>query len=134
MTGPAPRRSAGPVTQNRVRHPGSDSETSLESVELGPQHGGQLLAELLEPFSNLGDLLLPLLDVDVEGLAQVLLGHVEPVDVQGARRGDVTDGRLDRSGLTLHSVDDPLQDPAVLAEPGPQEATVVVAAEPVDVV
>ena len=70
----------------------------------------------------------------VESLLQVALGHVEAVDVQGARRGDVTDGRLDRSGLTLHPVDDPLQDPAVLTEPWPQEATVVVAAEPVDVV
>ena len=64
---------------------------------------------------------------------EVLLGHVEPVDVEGAGRGDVADRRLDRGGLALDPLDDPLQDPAVLAEAWPQEATVVVAAEPVDV-
>ena len=48
-------------------------------------------------------------------------------------RGDVADGGLDRGGLAVDALDDPLQHAAVLAEARPQEAAVVVAAEPVDV-
>ena len=47
--------------------------------------------------------------------------------------GDVADRGLDRVGLALDALDDPLQHPAVLTEARPQEAAVVVAAEPVDV-
>src|SRR6478672_2623775 len=53
--------------------PGSDPQACLETVELGPEHGGQLLAELLEPLLDLRDLGLPLLGVDREGLADLLL-------------------------------------------------------------
>ena len=47
--------------------------------------------------------------------------------------GHVADRGLDRGGLAVDPLDDPLQHPAVLAEARPQEAAVVVAAEPVDV-
>ena len=47
--------------------------------------------------------------------------------------GHVADRGLDRLGLALHALDDPLEHPAVLAEAGPQEAAVLVATEPVDV-
>ena len=60
---------------------------------------------------------LPLLDVDVRAPAsRSSLGHVEAVDVERARRGDVADGGLDRGGLALDALDDPLQHAAVLAE------------------
>ena len=50
-----------------------------------------------------------------------------------ARCRHVADRGLDRLGLALDALDDPLEHPAVLAEARPQEAAVVVAAEPVDV-
>src|SRR3712207_7256092 len=53
--------------------------------------------------------------------------------VQRVRRRHVADrGLLGRRGA-LEPLDDPLEDPAVLAEARPQEAAVLVAAEPVDV-
>ena len=61
------------------------------------------------------------------------LGHVEPV-VSRSRPsvGSEADRRLDGLGLAGHALEHPLEHPAVLAEPGPQEAAVVVLAEPVD--
>ena len=55
------RRSAEPAGS-------SDAQARLQAVELGPEHGGQVLAELLEPLGDLRDLGLPLLDVDRERL------------------------------------------------------------------
>ena len=43
-------------------------------------------------------------------------GQVQAVDVEGARAGDVADGRLDRGGLAVDALDDPLEHAAVLAE------------------
>ena len=60
-------------------------------------------------------------------------GHVQAVDVERLRRRHVADRGLDGGGRALDALDDPLEDAAVLAEARPQEAAVVVAAEPVDV-
>ena len=112
---------------------GSGAEALLETVELDLQLHGQLVAELREPFLDLRDLGLPLLDVDGERLLELRVRQAEAVDVERLGRRDVADGRLDRGGLALDALDDPLEDAAVLAEARPQEAAVLVTTEPVDV-
>src|SRR4051812_6279417 len=105
----------------------------LEDLQLVPHGAGQLVAELLEPLGDLRDLLAPLVLVDGEGLVDLLGGHVQTRDVERVRRGDVPDRGLLRRGGALEALDDPLEHPAVLAEARPQEAAVLVAAEPVHV-
>ena len=57
---------------------------------------------------------------------------VEPVGVERVGRGQVADGGLDGLGIAGDPLEHPLQDPAVLAVARPEEAAVLVAAEPVD--
>ena len=59
--------------------------------------------------------------------------HVEPVGVDGALAGDEADRRLDGVALAADPLEDPLEDPAVVAVSGPQPAAVLALAEPVDV-
>src|SRR5687768_3730700 len=108
-------------------------EPALQDLQLVPHGARQLVAELLEPLGDLRDLLAPLLGLDGEGLLDLLRGHVQTGDVQGVRRRDVTDRRLDGSRGALEALDDPLEHAAVLAEARPQEAAVLVAPEPVHV-
>src|SRR5690606_5792465 len=112
----------------------SGAEAALEPVQLGPQDGGQLVAELLEPLGDLRQLGLPLLDVDAEQPLQAFPVDVQTLEVQALRRRHVADRRLDRVGHTVDALDDPLEDAGVLAESRPEELAVLVAPEPVDVV
>ena len=59
----------------------SGAEACLQPVELGPEYGGQLLTELLEPFLDLRNLGLPFLDVDPQRGLDCLRSHVEALDV-----------------------------------------------------
>src|SRR6478672_10224019 len=109
------------------------ADAGLEGVELGPQLRGELLAELVEPLLDEGQLLLPVGRVDPNGLGDLLGRHVEPVDVDGALGRHEPDRGLHGIGVALEALDDPLEDAAVLAEAGPEEgAVLLVATEPVD--
>src|SRR5689334_1828520 len=105
------------------------AEARLEAVELHLQLGREVLAELGEPLLDLRDLGLPLVGVDRERLLELGVAHVEPRGVERLRRRHVADRGLDGRGLALDALDGPLEDAAVLAEPGPQEVTVVAATE-----
>src|SRR5664279_1892089 len=111
----------------------SEPEAGLQAVELGPEDGWQGVAELLEPLVDLRDLFGPLINVDRERLLELLGGDIESVGVNGCRRWNQADGRLVGLDVALDAVEDVLEDAAVLAEARPQEPTVVIAAEPVDV-
>ena len=68
-TDPPHRRTVGgSVTRDGGVRPGSLPEAGLERVELAPEHGREVVAELLEPLLDLRDLGLPLLGVDRERL------------------------------------------------------------------
>src|SRR2546421_124117 len=109
------------------------AEAGLQRVEFGPEHTGQLVPELLEPLDDLWDLRLPLLDVDGESGLDVRLRYVQAGQVERARRRVEPDRRLHRRRAAVEPLEDPLEYPRVLAEPGPQEPAVIAAPEPVDV-
>src|SRR5688500_615186 len=108
-------------------------EPALQDLQLVPHRARQLVAELLEPLGDLRDLLAPLLGLDREGLLHLLRRQVEAGHVERLRRRHVADRGLDGGRRALEALDDPLEDPAVLAEARPQEAAVLVAPEPVHV-
>jgi hypothetical protein len=67
---------------------------------------------------DLGDGGPPALDVTDRSSSRSAASDVQAVDVERTRRGQVADGRLDRAGPAVHSLEGPLEHPAVLAEPG----------------
>jgi hypothetical protein len=58
------------------------AEAGLEAVELGPQQGGQLLAELAEPLGDRRHLSAPIIFVDAQALFELFAGEVETFDVE----------------------------------------------------
>ncbi len=105
----------------RVR---SAAQAGLQRVELGPQHGGQVVAELLEPLLDLRDLGRHSSASTASAASSASSAHVEAVGVERAGAGTCPIGVSTAAAWPSMPLDDPLQHPAVLAEPGPQEAAV----------
>ena len=103
-----------------------------EGVEGDGERGREVLAELGVVLADLRDGVAPAGGVDRQQLVEVVVGDLQALGVECLGRRQQADRRLDRVGVAVDPLEDPLQHPAVLTEPGPQEAPVVVAAEPVD--
>src|SRR6476661_4640001 len=60
-----------PPASRRWTDLSAHADAGLEGVELGPQLRGELLAELVEPLLDEGQLLLPVCRVDPDGLGNL---------------------------------------------------------------
>src|SRR5271163_117858 len=107
-------------------------QTLLERLELVPDAGGQLVADELEPLFDQRQLVAPLGGVDRQRAIDVGGVDVEPVKVEVVGGGNDADRRLLAARLVLDAVDDPLEHPAVLTEPRPEELAALAPPEPVD--
>ena len=74
----------------------------------------------------------PTVDIDRKNLGEVGLVDAEAAGVEVDRCGQEADRCFHRLGAAFDTLEDPLENAAVLAVARPQEATVFVAAEPVD--
>ena len=93
--------------------------------------------EVDEEFFVADDLSLPGCAIDllelVEGGAELGFGEVESGPLDVVEVGGPADRRLPGAHPAMDAVDDPLEDAHVLCVAGPEEAAVLVLAEPVDV-
>src|SRR6185437_10665086 len=75
----------------------------------------------------------PLGAINLLQLIEGLSGEIETLPVNVLKVRSPADGRLLAQGAAMDTVDDPLEHAHVLAEAGPEEFTLLVLAEPVDV-
>ena len=118
-------------------HPGGPAAVAADVQGGVPQlvvgRRGDLQAQRPQPAAHAGQFVGPFVGNVAQHLLQVFVADVEALDIdvlllrQQAGRG------LDRLNPALEALHDPLQDPGVLAETGPQELALGVAPEPVDV-
>src|SRR5262245_27322919 len=104
-----------------------------EGVPLPRHLTGQAITELGEELADVLGLLAPVFARHREEIAHHGVSHLEPAGVDAARGGQQPDGRLGSGGAILAARDDPLEHAQILAEAGPDEAAVLVLAEPVHV-
>ncbi len=121
---PTPARRTGPAGVTERARRNRLAQTLLEPVDLGGQLGGQFVAEGGEVLPDEGNLGPPLVRVHRQQLGHVLVGHGQPVGVDGPGGGDVADGRVHGVAPAAHPLEDPLEHTGVLAVPGPQPAAV----------
>src|SRR5699024_11442171 len=95
--------------------------------------GRTWVSALVQPPLDGCSLLPPLLRVDLEGQLDVATWLLDSLDVEIVGTGHVADRGFAGVLGALDPADDPLEHPGVLRETRPQDATVVAAAEPVDV-
>ena len=133
VTGPgAPSALTGPWV-----YAGSGGSVSRRDVRAGRRarstgrRAGRRRTSRTTPGS--GELGLPLLDVHREGRRRAPRPSCRGPRCPGRPARDVPDRGLDRGGLAVDALDDPLQHPAVLPEARPEEVAAVVTPEPVDV-
>ena len=79
------------------------------------------------------DFLLPGFAVEVLQLVEILLGKVHTLPVHIGEIGHPANGRFLTRGAAVGTVDNPLKNAHIFAEAGPDEITLVIFAEPVDV-
>src|SRR6266545_1820907 len=92
-----------------------------------------MLAELREMFLNERDLSQPSVDIDAEHPGNGFCRKIQTLGVEIGRFGKAPDGRVYRVYLAVTTLEDPLQDAAVLAVSRPEELAVLIGAEPVHV-
>src|ERR1039458_3267778 len=79
------------------------------------------------------DFLAPCFSIDLHELIEILTRKVKPAPVDVFVTRYPPDRRLASVGPSFHAIHDPLQHPHVLTEAGPQIASCLILAEPVDV-
>ena len=110
------------------------AQALLQRVELARELRRQVV-EFREVLAELGQLGPPLVDVHAQQLGHVLIGDVQPVgvDALAADGRDHADRGLAACAVARAAGEHPREHARVLAVAGPQEAAVLVLAEPVDV-
>src|SRR4051812_12186282 len=103
----------------------------LELAQLVTQLVGEALTQSRVVGLDLGHLLAPALGVDRHETLHRGLVDVESADVDRRWRRHASDGGRDAVAAAFDLFDDPLQDPAVVAEARPHELAVVAFTEPV---
>ena len=101
--------------------------------ELIPQRPWQPIVELWEKAGNIVGLPVPVVVVDGKQLVERFRSNVQSGQVETFPRGHIADGRFHRVGLAAATVQDPLDDPQVLAVARPEKLAILVGPEPVHV-
>ena len=87
----------------------------------------------VEVLADRGYLIPPLPLIDCEEGIHHAVGQVQARGVDGSGSRQIANGAFERLASTLAPLDDPAQHPEVLPEAGPDEPTLGVLAEPIDV-
>jgi hypothetical protein len=93
----------------------------------------QTVAEFGEELLHAVEFRRPVSGIDTQQALDLFAGNLQAVERERLRRRHEADRRFLRLGGAVDAVEHPLQHADVFAEAGPQELSVVVAAEPVDV-
>ena len=113
------------------RQADKSGEVGFEGVDGDGELGRELVAERGVVLADLGDRRPPAA-ASTTAARRGRRRRCRGRRVERVRSPAAADRRVDRLGLAVDPLEDPLEDAAVLAEAGPQEAAVLVAAEPVD--
>src|SRR5436305_8125050 len=109
-------------------------QTLLESGKLVLQPLRQPVTETVEVLADRREFGLPGLDIYMQQSGDVFGGQVEAAEVEVGGMRHEADRRLRRARASFAAVEDPLQDPAVIAEARPQETTMLVLPKPIHVI
>jgi len=105
----------------------------LKGCKLSVKLCGNTVADLLIELLDACDLFLPEILVNVKQTLKSLLVDIKTLDVDVLRSGNITDGSLNCIYLALATSDDPKKNTHIVTEAGPDEVTLIVGTEPVNV-